>query len=203
VRPFGVIVSIPRVPAREKRPFAWAGRQPCRNSWVVRPRGVRENPEHRRTCAGAGLARRPGRARPDRRGSSRNIDACIEASDLDPSADGLPLRGGLDTATRSNTTAAAPRSPSSSVMMARWISRRRRTVRCVRCSSLLLRAGAAPAGADRRGAGDPDPFLQNILVELRHGEIVEAQPGHDDGFRLARPAAEITLPMSCALSAGR
>ena len=39
----------------------------------------------------------------------------------------------------------------------------------------------------------PTAFLQNILVELRHAEIVEAQRGREGGFRLARPAAEITV----------
>jgi Rrf2 family protein len=39
----------------------------------------------------------------------------------------------------------------------------------------------------------PIAFLQNILVELRHAEIVEAQRGREGGFRLARPAAEITV----------
>ena len=39
----------------------------------------------------------------------------------------------------------------------------------------------------------PTAFLQNILIELRHAEIVEAQRGRDGGFRLARPAAEISL----------
>jgi Rrf2 family protein len=39
----------------------------------------------------------------------------------------------------------------------------------------------------------PTAFLQNILIELRHAEIVDAQRGRDGGFRLARPAAEITI----------
>ena len=39
----------------------------------------------------------------------------------------------------------------------------------------------------------PIAFLQNILMDLRHAEIVEAQRGRDGGFRLARPASEITV----------
>ncbi len=39
----------------------------------------------------------------------------------------------------------------------------------------------------------PIAFLQNILADLRHAEIVEAQRGRDGGFRLARPAKEITV----------
>jgi Rrf2 family protein len=39
----------------------------------------------------------------------------------------------------------------------------------------------------------PTAFLQNILIELRHAEIVEAQRGRDGGFRLARPADEISV----------
>jgi Rrf2 family protein len=41
--------------------------------------------------------------------------------------------------------------------------------------------------------GIPLGFLQNILVRLRQTEIVEAQRGRDGGFRLARPASEITV----------
>ena len=41
--------------------------------------------------------------------------------------------------------------------------------------------------------GIPTAFLQNILMELRHAELVEAQRGRDGGFRLARPAGEITV----------
>src|SRR5579871_4851274 len=39
----------------------------------------------------------------------------------------------------------------------------------------------------------PIAFLQNILTELRHAELVEAQRGRDGGFRLARPASQITV----------
>ena len=39
----------------------------------------------------------------------------------------------------------------------------------------------------------PIAFLQNILTELRHAELVEAQRGRDGGFRLARPASQITM----------
>ncbi len=39
----------------------------------------------------------------------------------------------------------------------------------------------------------PIAFLQNILMELRHAELVEAQRGRDGGFRLARPASQITV----------
>ncbi len=39
----------------------------------------------------------------------------------------------------------------------------------------------------------PPAFLENILLELKRGEIVEAIRGADGGFRLARPADEITV----------
>ena len=39
----------------------------------------------------------------------------------------------------------------------------------------------------------PLAFLQNILMELRHAELVETQRGREGGFRLARPAAQITV----------
>jgi Rrf2 family protein len=39
----------------------------------------------------------------------------------------------------------------------------------------------------------PIAFLQNILMEMRHAGLVEAQRGREGGIRLARPAAEITV----------
>ena len=45
--------------------------------------------------------------------------------------------------------------------------------------------------AERQGI--PAPFLENILLELRRNELVEALRGPDGGFRLARPASEITV----------
>lgn len=39
----------------------------------------------------------------------------------------------------------------------------------------------------------PVAFLQNILMELRLAGYVEAQRGRDGGFRLAKPANEITI----------
>jgi Rrf2 family protein len=39
----------------------------------------------------------------------------------------------------------------------------------------------------------PLRFLENILLQLRHAGIVESRRGADGGYRLARPAAEITL----------
>lgn len=45
--------------------------------------------------------------------------------------------------------------------------------------------------AERQGI--PAPFLENILLDLKRGEIVEAIRGADGGFRLARPASEIAV----------
>lgn len=39
----------------------------------------------------------------------------------------------------------------------------------------------------------PVNFLENILGELRHAGIVRSHRGAEGGFRLARPAAEITI----------
>ena len=41
--------------------------------------------------------------------------------------------------------------------------------------------------------GIPNAFLQNILIEMRKAELVEAQRGRDGGFRLARPASSISV----------
>ena len=39
----------------------------------------------------------------------------------------------------------------------------------------------------------PHKFLENILADLRNGGIVASQRGADGGYRLARPAEEITV----------
>lgn len=39
----------------------------------------------------------------------------------------------------------------------------------------------------------PPKFLENIMLELRRAEIVASQRGVDGGYRLARPAAEISV----------
>jgi Rrf2 family protein len=39
----------------------------------------------------------------------------------------------------------------------------------------------------------PPKFLESILLQLRRGGIVHAQRGHEGGYWLARPAAEISL----------
>jgi len=61
----------------------------------------------------------------------------------------------------------------------------------------LLTLAADPHGAmtaDRMAAaqGLPVKFLENILVELRRGGLVASQRGAEGGYRLARPATEIT-----------
>jgi Rrf2 family protein len=39
----------------------------------------------------------------------------------------------------------------------------------------------------------PLKFLENILIDLRHANIVRAQRGAEGGYWLARPASEVTL----------
>src|SRR5690349_1045196 len=39
----------------------------------------------------------------------------------------------------------------------------------------------------------PPKFLENILIELRHAGLVASQRGAEGGYRLARPAGEITI----------
>ncbi len=48
--------------------------------------------------------------------------------------------------------------------------------------------------ADKLAAAQslPVKFLENILVDLRRGGLVCSQRGPDGGYRLARPAQEIT-----------
>ena len=57
---------------------------------------------------------------------------------------------------------------------------------------------ASPPGyvkAERLASAQQIPlkFLENILLELRRAEIVASQRGADGGYRLAKPAAEVSL----------
>lgn len=58
---------------------------------------------------------------------------------------------------------------------------------------------AAPEGTPVKGErlatsqSIPLRFLENILLQLRHAGIIESRRGADGGYKLARPAAEITL----------
>ncbi len=44
-----------------------------------------------------------------------------------------------------------------------------------------------------RSQAIPQKFLENILGELRQAGIVDSRRGHDGGYWLARPAAEVTV----------
>ena len=62
----------------------------------------------------------------------------------------------------------------------------------------LLELAAAPPGpvtAERLATaqGIPPKFLENILLELRHAELVVSQRGVDGGYRLAKAAGEISV----------
>ena len=41
--------------------------------------------------------------------------------------------------------------------------------------------------------GIPQKFLENILLDLRHGELVTSRRGIEGGYALARPASEISV----------
>lgn len=64
-----------------------------------------------------------------------------------------------------------------------------------------LRAMLELAAADRLVTGErlaasqaiPKKFLENILLDLRHAELVVTQRGAEGGYALARPATEITV----------
>jgi Rrf2 family protein len=53
--------------------------------------------------------------------------------------------------------------------------------------------GPMKAEAMARAQSIPPKFLENILLELRHAGIVLSQRGAEGGYRLGRPADEITL----------
>jgi Rrf2 family protein len=59
---------------------------------------------------------------------------------------------------------------------------------------LAAAQGAARKGAELAEAQEiPPRFLENILIALRHAGLVQSRRGADGGFRLARPAEDITV----------
>ena len=60
---------------------------------------------------------------------------------------------------------------------------------------LAAQDGGAPVKGERLATSQSIPlrFLENILLQLRHAGIVDSRRGAEGGYRLARPAAEITL----------
>src|SRR5215216_6775188 len=60
---------------------------------------------------------------------------------------------------------------------------------------LAAAAGNGPVKGERlaRSQSIPLRFLENILLQLRHAGIVESRRGAEGGYKLARPASEISL----------
>jgi Rrf2 family protein len=65
----------------------------------------------------------------------------------------------------------------------------------VRAAAELAAAGDGPVKGEALATaqGIPQNFLENILTDLRHAGLVKSQRGADGGYRLARPAAEVTV----------
>ena len=65
----------------------------------------------------------------------------------------------------------------------------------LRAALELAAAGEGPTKGERisQAQGIPLKFLENILLELRHGGLVQSQRGADGGYWLARPPEEIKL----------
>jgi Rrf2 family protein len=66
----------------------------------------------------------------------------------------------------------------------------------IRAALELAAAGdEKPVKGERIATAQSIPlrFLENILMQLRHAGLVESRRGAEGGYRLARPAAEITL----------
>jgi Rrf2 family protein len=60
---------------------------------------------------------------------------------------------------------------------------------------MLAAAGGGPVKGEvlAREQGLPHKFLENTLTRLRHAGLLETQRGVDGGYRLARPADQITV----------
>ncbi len=65
----------------------------------------------------------------------------------------------------------------------------------IRAMIELAVAGEGPVKAERISQAQEIPikFLENIMVDLRHGGLVRSQRGTEGGYWLARPADEINL----------
>jgi Rrf2 family protein len=65
----------------------------------------------------------------------------------------------------------------------------------IRALAELAAAGAGPVKSERlvQAQQIPARFLENILSELRHANLLLSQRGAEGGYWLARPANEITL----------
>jgi Rrf2 family protein len=65
----------------------------------------------------------------------------------------------------------------------------------VRAAIELAAAGDAVVKGEAisQAQGIPLNFLENILSELRNARIVSSRRGPEGGYRLARPAAEVTV----------
>jgi len=60
---------------------------------------------------------------------------------------------------------------------------------------LAAEEGSGPIKGERLATSQSIPlrFLENILLQLRHAGLVDSRRGAEGGYRLARPAAEISL----------
>src|SRR5262245_26493165 len=64
----------------------------------------------------------------------------------------------------------------------------------LRAALELAAAGGLVKGEQLATAqGIPQKFLEAILVDLRHAELVSSRRGVDGGYSLARPASEISV----------
>ena len=65
----------------------------------------------------------------------------------------------------------------------------------VRALCTLADAGGRPVTAETlaRSQGLPAKFLESILNDMRRAGLLTSQRGPDGGYRLARPATEITV----------
>jgi Rrf2 family protein len=65
----------------------------------------------------------------------------------------------------------------------------------LRAAAELAAAGDGPVKGEALASaqGIPMKFLENILGDLRHARLVKSQRGPEGGYRLSRPAHEITL----------
>jgi Rrf2 family protein len=98
--------------------------------------------------------------------------------------------------------AATPR-PSPLLTENRTVTRDNGSVRISAKTDYAVRAAAELAAASPElwvktesiatAQGMPLPFLLNILAELRTAGLVQSRRGVDGGYRLARPAGEITV----------
>ena len=170
---------------------------------VTRVGGAARAPARRPGAHRAGRGEPAGRRHADRAGSGFEVRVELLPAEGDAlyaqlsrtEADQLELAEGQIVHVRVDPTRAR-REPRERLSSAACASPPRPTTPSARGARAgRRRPTSKPVKGERIATAQAIPlrFLENILMQLRHAGLVESRRGADGGYRLARPAAEVTL----------